>query len=169
MNLICYIGLIEIYIAGLNTYNMSDKKKFRDIHGETRVGKFLRSIKKSGMIGRAIDSAGSLASGDIFGALKTLLVEDNSISPEDRAFALEELRLDIERERSISKRWNSDLKYGNTLTRSVRPLTLIFLTISTVTGWYLGYDISAMTNLLTIVLTAYFGMRTSEGIFGKKD
>lgn len=148
---------------------MSDKKKFRDIHGETRVGKFLRSIKKSGMIGRAIDSAGSLASGDIFGALKTLLVEDNSISPEDRAFALEELRLDIERERSISKRWNSDLKYGNTLTRSVRPLTLIFLTISTVTGWYLGYDISAMTNLLTIVLTAYFGMRTSEGIFGKKD
>jgi hypothetical protein len=148
---------------------MSDKKSYKDIHGETRVGKFLRSIKKSGMVGKAIDAAGSLASGDILGALKDLLVTDDSISPEDRTFALEQLRLDLEQEKGISKRWNSDLKYGNTLTRSVRPLTLIFLTISTVTGWYLGYDISAMTNLLTIVLTAYFGMRTSEGIFGKKD
>ena len=148
---------------------MEKKKKYRDIHGETRVGKFLRSIKKSGMVGKAIDAAGSLASGDILGALKDLLVTDDSMSPEDKQIALEELRLDIEAEKSISKRWNSDMKYGNTLTRSVRPLTLIFLTISTVSGWYLGYNIDAMTNLLTIVLTAYFGMRTSEGIFGKKD
>ena len=148
---------------------MEKKKKYRDIHGETRVGKFLRSIKKSGMVGKAIDAAGSLASGDILGALKDLLVTDDSMSPEDKQIALEELRLDIEAEKGISKRWNSDMKYGNTLTRSVRPLTLIFLTISTVSGWYLGYNIDAMTNLLTIVLTAYFGMRTSEGIFGKKD
>ena len=148
---------------------MEKKKKYRDIHNETRVGKFLRSIKKSGMVGRAIDAAGSLASGNVLGALKDLLVTDDSMSPEDKQIALEELRLDLEMEKSISKRWNSDMKYGNTLTRSVRPLTLIFLTISTVTGWYLGYNIDAMTNLLTIVLTAYFGMRTSEGIFGKKD
>ena len=148
---------------------MEKKKKYRDIHNETRVGKFLRSIKKSGMVGKAIDAASSLASGDVFGALKDLLVTDDSMSPEDKQIALEELRLDLEMEKSISKRWNSDMKYGNTLTRSVRPLTLIFLTISTVTGWYLGYNIDAMTNLLTIVLTAYFGMRTSEGIFGKKD
>ena len=148
---------------------MEKKKKYRDIHGETRVGKFLRSIKKSGMVGKAIDAASSLASGDVLGALKDILVTDDSMSPEDKQIALEELRLDIEAEKSISKRWNSDMKYGNTLTRSVRPLTLIFLTISTVTGWYLGYNIDAMTNLLTIVLTAYFGMRTSEGIFGKKD
>ena len=148
---------------------MEKKKSFKDIHGETRVGKFLRSIKKSGIVGKAIDAAGDLSTGNVLGALKTLLVEDTSISPEDRTFALEQLRLDLEVEKSISKRWHSDTKYGNTLTRSVRPLTLIFLTISTVTGWYLGYNIDAMTNLLTIVLTAYFGMRTSEGIFGKKD
>ena len=37
---------------------MEKKKKYRDIHGETRVGKFLRSIKKSGMVGKAIDAAG---------------------------------------------------------------------------------------------------------------
>ena len=143
--------------------------KFKDLNGETRVGRFLRSIKKSGILGKAIDAAGSLATGDVLGALEDILVDDDTITPEERTFALEQLRLDIEMERGISKRWNSDLKYGNTLTRSVRPLTLIFLTISTVTGWYLGYNIDAMTNLLTIVLTAYFGMRTSEGIFGKKD
>ena len=147
----------------------NEKQKYRDIHGETRVGKFLRSIKKSGILGKAIDAAGSLATGDVLGALEDILVDDSTITPEERTFALEQLRLDIEMERGISKRWNSDLKYGNALTRSVRPLTLIFLTISTVTGWYLGYNIDAMTNLLTIVLTAYFGMRTSEGIFGKKD
>ena len=148
---------------------MNKEPSYKDIHGTTRVGDFLRKIKRSDLVGKAIDAAGNLATGDILGAIKSVLVEDNSISPEERQYALEQLRLDIEMERGISKRWNSDLKYGNALTRSVRPLTLIFLTISTVTGWYLGYNIDAMTNLLTIVLTAYFGMRTSEGIFGKKD
>jgi hypothetical protein len=148
---------------------MGDKKKFRDIHGETRVGKFLRSIKKSGLVGRAIDSAGSLASGDVLGALKTLLVEDTSMSAEDKAFALEELRLDIERERSITRRWTSDLKYGNILTKSIRPVILLILTLSFVVGFFLGtYDMNIIGDLLTIVLSGYFVMRSGDKIFGKE-
>ena len=61
---------------------MEKKKSYKDIHGTTRVGDFLRSIKKSGMVGKAIDAAGSLATGNVLEALKTILVEDNSISPE---------------------------------------------------------------------------------------
>ena len=67
---------------------MEKKKKYRDIHGETRVGEFLRSIKKSGMVGKAIDAAGSLATGDVLGALKDILVTMTSISPEDRSICL---------------------------------------------------------------------------------
>jgi hypothetical protein len=53
---------------------MSDKKSYKNIHGTTRVGDFLRKIKKSGLVGRAIDAAGDLSTGNVLGALKTLLV-----------------------------------------------------------------------------------------------
>lgn len=143
--------------------------KFKDIHGQTRVGKFLRSIKKSGILGKAIDAAGSLATGDVLGALKDILVEDTSISPEERSFALEELRLDIEREKSITRRWNSDLKYGNILTKSIRPVILLILTLSFVIGFFMGtYDMNIIGDLLTIVLSGYFVMRTGDKIFGQE-
>lgn len=145
---------------------MSNKKQtYKEKHGTTRIGDFLRSIN----IGKVAGVGVELLEGDLAGALKVITGGTDELSEEQRSYAIKLLELDIVESESVTRRWNSDLKYGNTLTRSVRPLTLIFLTISTVTGWYLGYNIDAMTNLLTIVLTAYFGMRTSEGIFGKKD
>jgi len=145
---------------------MSNKKQtYKERHGTTRIGDFLRSIN----IGKVAGVGVELLEGDLAGALKVITGGSDELSEEQRSYAIKLLELDIVESESVTRRWNSDLKYGNTLTRSVRPLTLIFLTISTVTGWYLGYNIDAMTNLLTIVLTAYFGMRTSEGIFGKKD
>ena len=148
---------------------MNKKKSYRDIHGTTRVGDFLRKIKKSGLVGKAIDAAGSLASGNVLEALKTVLVDDDSMSPEDKAFALEELRLDIERERSITRRWTSDLKYGNMLTKSIRPVILLILTLSFVVGFFLGtYDMNIIGDLLTIVLSGYFVMRSGDKIFGQE-
>jgi len=144
---------------------MDKDKSYKQIHGKTRVGAFLQSINKSNLIGKVIGVGSELATGDILGALETLLTNgDTGMTPEERSHAIELVKLDIEKQRSISKRWNSDLKYGNSLTRNVRPLTLIFLTVSVVTGWYLDYNIDAMTNLLTIVLTAYFGSRTFEKV-----
>jgi hypothetical protein len=167
MNLICYIGPIGIYIAGLNTYNMSDKKSYKDIHGETRVGKFLRSIKKSGIVGKAIDAASDLSTGNILGALKTILVEDNSISPEDRAFALEQLRLDIEGERGVTQRWTSDMRFGNFVTKTIRPFILLSLTVAFIVCFFMKeYQMDIIGNMLSIVLTAYFGSRGAEKIFG---
>jgi len=143
---------------------MDKKKSYKEIHGETRVGKFLRSIGKSGLIGKVIDTAGDVAKGDILSALKTLLTDESSITPEERNYALEMVKLDIERERSVSKRWYSDLKYGNVLTRSIRPLVLIFLTISYIVGWYLEYPLDDVSNVLTIVVTSYFGGRSIEKV-----
>ena len=170
MKIICYIDLIEICIAGLNIFNMEKKKKYRDIHNETRVGKFLRSIKKSGMVGRAIDAAGSLASGNVLGALKDLLVTDDSISAEDRNHALEQLRLDIEQEKGITERWKADLKYGNVLTKSIRPVILIALTATFIVGFFMKeYKMDVVADMLTITLTAYFSVRTIDKVIGKRD
>lgn len=146
---------------------MEKKKSYKDIHGTTRVGDFLRSIKKSGMVGKAIDAAGSLATGDILGALKDILVEDNSISPEDRTFALEQLRLDIEGERGVTQRWTSDMRFGNFVTKTIRPFILLALTGAFITGFFMKeYQMDIIGNMLSIVLTAYFGSRGAEKIFG---
>lgn len=143
--------------------------KYKDIHGQTRVGKFLRSIKKSGILGKAIDAAGSLATGDILGALETVLVEDNSISPEERSFALEQLRLDIESERGITNRWTADLRWGNFITKTIRPFVLLALTVAFIVGFFMKeYEMSVIGNMLSIVLTAYFGSRGAEKIFGQE-
>ena len=149
---------------------MEKKKKYRDIHNETRVGKFLRSSKKSGTVGKAIDAASDLSTGNVLGALKTLLVEDSSVSPEDRNHALEQLRLDIEQEKGITERWKADLKYGNVLTKSIRPVILIALTATFIVGFFMKeYEMDVVADMLTIVLTAYFSARTIDKVMGKRD
>jgi len=35
-------------------------------------------------------------------------------------------------QKNVTERWKADLEYGNWLTRSVRPLVLIFLIVTTV-------------------------------------
>jgi hypothetical protein len=146
---------------------MDKKKTYKEINGETRVGKFLRSINKSALIGKVIDSAGDVAKGDLLGALKTLLTTDDSMTQEERSYALEMVRLDIEKERAISNRWTADLRWGTWLTKSIRPLVLIFLTVSYIVGWYLSYPLDDISNVLTIVVTAYFGGRSFEKATGK--
>lgn len=74
----------------------------------------------------------------------------------------------------ISKRWEYDTKNGNILTRSVRPLVLIFLVLCTmiivfVDAGHINFNVSnAHTDLLTVILTtcigAYFGGRSFEKI-----
>jgi len=150
--------------GGILENNIMDRKKktYKEINGTSRIGDFLRSINKSDLIGRVIDSVGDVSKGDVLGALKTLLTNDNSMTAEERSYALEMVRLDIEKERAISNRWTADLRWGNQLTKSIRPLVLIFLTVSYIVGWYLGYPLDDISNVLTIVVTAYFGGRSIE-------
>ena len=154
--------LEELEQDGILVLNKQTMGKYKDLHSTTRIGDFLRKIKKSGLLGKAMDAAGSLAAGDVLGALKDLLSNDVTITPEQRSHALEMLRLDIEKERAISNRWTADLRWGNQLTKSIRPVVLIVLTVSYIVGWYLGYPLDDISNVLTIVVTAYFGGRSIE-------
>ena len=63
----------------------------------------------------------------------------------------------------VSKRWVADAKSDSMLSRNVRPLTLVFLTVAFVVGWYMQIEeLEVVKELLTICFLAYFGGRSVE-------
>ena len=75
-------------------------------------------------------------------------------------------------QKNVTERWKADLEHGNWLTRSVRPLVLIFLIVSTVLMVFIdsgsiNFTVEEKwTELLQLVLMttigAYFGGRSAE-------
>ena len=75
-------------------------------------------------------------------------------------------------QKNVTDRWTADLEHGNWLTRSVRPLVLIFLIVATVLMVFIdsgsiNFNVEEKwTDLLQLVLMttigAYFGGRSVE-------
>ena len=130
------------------------KKKFKD----TKVGQFLKN-NGSGIINTLGDV---LPSQGILGIVKGLIDKDNTLFIEDKEKALKLLEIDIIEMQEVSKRWNSDMLSDSWLSKNVRPLTLIFFSISYVIGWYLDYSLENITGLLSLIVGAYFGGRSYE-------
>ena len=75
-------------------------------------------------------------------------------------------------QKNVTERWKADLEHGNWLTRSVRPLVLIFLIVATVLMVFidsgsLHFNVEEKwTDLLQLILMttigAYFGGRSIE-------
>ena len=75
-------------------------------------------------------------------------------------------------QKNVTERWKADLEHGNWLTRSVRPLVLIFLIVATVLMVFidsgsLQFEVETKwVDLLQLVLMttigAYFGGRSVE-------
>ena len=130
------------------------KKKFKN----TKVGQFL-SNNGSGIINTLGDV---LPSNGILGIVKGLIDKDDTLPPEDKEKALKLLEIDIIEMQEVSKRWNSDMLSDSWLSKNVRPLTLIFFSISYVIGWYLDYSLENITGLLSLIVGAYFGGRSYE-------
>ena len=125
-------------------------KKF----SETKVGKFL--IKLGYSIGQVLPENGYL------GVLRGLIKSDGKLTIEDKETALKLLDMDVIEMQEISKRWDSDMKSDSWLSKNVRPLTLVFFSISYVTGWFLEYPLDSITGLLSLIVAAYFGSRGFE-------
>lgn len=70
------------------------KQSYRDKHGTTKVGDFLRKIGKSDILEKAVGIVGNVASGNYLGAIKTLVSQDPDITPEDRAFIDKQIDLE---------------------------------------------------------------------------
>ncbi len=133
---------------------MENKKPFK----ETGVGKFLINKIPSilGVIGDAI------LPGNV---ISDLINGSPELSETDKKIALEKLKIERAEIDGTTRRWVADSKSG-WLTANVRPLTLVFLTVSYVAGWYLGYELDSITGLLSIVIGGYFGGRSVEKVFG---
>ena len=84
------------------------------------------------------------------------------------------IQAEAEQQKNVTERWKADLEHGNWLTRSVRPLVLVFLIVSTVLMVFIDsgsiqFQVEdKWTDLLQIVLItvigAYFGGRSVEKI-----
>ena len=134
---------------------MSKKKAFKD----TGVGKFLIQKAPSilGIVGDAI------LPGNV---ISELITGNKDLSEADKEIALQKLTIEGAEIDGTTRRWVADARSGAWLAANVRPLTLIFLTISYVIGWYLHYPLESITGLLSIVIGGYFGSRGVEKVFG---
>ena len=134
---------------------MAGKKKFKD----TVVGKFL--------LNKIPNVVSKIANDTPVGSVIEAIIGGSEMSEADKQIALEKLRLERAEIDGTTRRWIADSRSG-WLAQNVRPLTLVFLTISYVVGWYLGYPLDSITCLLSIVIGGYFGSRGVEKVFGDK-
>lgn len=153
---------------------MKDQKKqsYKEKHGTTRVGDFLKSIGKSGVLQKVIGVAGGLATGNVLGAVKNVLGKSEDLTPEQKGYALKLAEMDAKEDQEVSKRWAADMASDSWYSKNVRPLSLMFLTFSTTLFVVLDSAIASfevdsawvelLKTLLITVYVAYFGSRGVE-------
>ena len=128
--------------------------KFKD----TKVGKFL--LNNGSTIANTIGDV--LPSSGLLGIVKGIIDKDEALPPEDKEKALKLLEMDMIEMQEVTKRWVADSN-GSKLTQNVRPLTLIFLTVAFVIGWFMQIqELEVVKELCTIIFLAYFGGRSYE-------
>jgi len=147
-------------------------KSYKERNGTTRAGDFLRSIK--GVAPDILNLAGSVTGFSLLNKLGDAISKTDTISPEDKEIALELLKMDIIESQEITKRWESDNLSDSWLSKNVRPMALIFLTISmaiyividsSVSGFVVKNEwIDLLSSLLLLIYAAYFGGRSLEKI-----
>lgn len=130
------------------------KKKIKD----TAVGKFLLQ-KIPGVVSAIADNTA-------VGSVLNAIIGGSDMSEADKQIALKKLDLERAEIDGTTRRWVADARSGSWLASNVRPLVLVFLTVSYVVGWYLGYPLDSITGLLSIVIGGYFGSRGVEKVFG---
>ena len=141
-----------------------DKKPFN----KTRVGLFLEKIAK----GRFAKAVPELVTGDVLSFLKELLRKDDELTQKQRDYALKLIEMDIEDMKGVTGRWQADMSSDSWLSKNVRPLMLIFLTIFMASALILdsgefGVNVDSgwidlLKSLLMTAFVAYFGGRSFE-------
>jgi len=139
------------------------KKVFKN----TRIGKFLHDNGSSIVetLGSALPDKGLLA-------IVKNLINKQPMPIADKKKALELLKLDTIELQEVSKRWESDMQSDNKLSKNVRPITLLLMTVSLLLFIFLDstfidfeFDqvhIETLKQLCSVVYIAYFGGRSYE-------
>ncbi len=107
------------------------------------------------------------------------VIDDLHTSEEEKLEAAQKVKelvsnYEVEMEKQITDRWNSDMTSDSWLSKNVRPLVLVFLVITTVLMIFIdagmiSFEVEAKwTDLLQLVLItvigAYFGGRSLEKV-----
>jgi len=149
------------------------KKKFKEIHGQTRVGKFLKE-NGSTLLGTVLNVAGDLIpGGSAFKTVVSGLIGDSELSTDEKEHALKLLEFDIIEQQEVTKRWEADAHSDSWLSKNIRPMVLGYLILCTSILVFLDSSIEGftveehwvtlLTSLLITTVGAYFGLRE----FGK--
>ena len=143
-----------------------NKKKFK----ETKVGIFLKEKAPQILdtVGEFLPDQGGL------GIVKNIISSDNTIEPQDKDMAMKLLEQDIAEMNNVSSRWNSDMKSDSWLSKNTRPLTLMYLTLTStllivIDSFHITFSVDTawvelLKTLLITVYVAYFGSRGAEKI-----
>jgi len=119
--------------------------KYKDEHGTTKLGDFIRSLGKSDLIGKAFSVAGSITGIPFLNSLHDLIQGDSTLPDEVKKQALEFYKIDIdaqiENSRQITSRWQTDMSSDSWLSKNARPIVLFF-------SWFL---------ILILIVADYFG------------
>jgi len=144
------------------------RKPFKD----SGLGIFLKD-----KLPAALDIVGDLLPDKgVLGIVKNLVSKDDTLSPEDKAHALDLIEADLKEMEEISERWKADMASDSWLSKNIRPMvcgyTWILLTVVFCLKWA-GYDlpdtyVTLFTTLALAVNAAYFGARTIEKYHKKK-
>lgn len=107
------------------------------------------------------------------------IIDKHTFSKEEKARFEKEMtevfiKAEQDMQHNVTERWKADLEHGNWLTRSVRPLVLIFLIFTTVLMVFIdsgsvNFNVEEKwTELLQLtlitVIGAYFGGRSIEKV-----
>lgn len=148
--------------------------KFKDDTGKTRVGVFLKEYAPD-----LLDFVASLTGISALEKLGDAIEGATNLSPEQKARANELLELDIKQEMERTKRQENDMSSDSWLSKNIRPMALIYLTLSvsiiavldsSIEAFVLrdGY-ISLFTSLLLSVYGFYFvGREINKMILNRK-
>lgn len=139
--------------------------------GGTKVGNFLRSLKD--VAPSVLDAAANITGIDQLKLLSKAIKGSNTITPKDKETALALLKMDEQEMIQVTKRWESDMISDSWLSKNVRPMALIFLTLfmtviivsDSKNLWEFEVKesyISLLETLLVAVYLAYFGSRGIE-------
>lgn len=175
----------ETILNSIDRDNLKDKKpeelSYKERNGTTRVGDFLRSLKKVGP--EVLQVAGKLTGIEGLNFIGEKLDQDPEISQVDKALAKEKIQTDlieaklvnklaIEREKNATKRWQADLKSDNKASKNIRPYSLAFLLLTNfiiiiLDSMFQGFDvkgeyINLYEKMLLSAVNAYFILRTTE-------
>lgn len=132
------------------------KKRFKD----TDVGKFL--LQKIPSI------VGNIADDTPVGNIVRAIIGGSDMSEKDKELALKKLEQEIHEFDGVTKRWVADARSGQFLAANVRPLVLIFFSLSYVVALFLGYPLQSISGILQLIVGAYFGSRGIEKVMGNK-